>query len=272
MDGVRHHVQSPDGVDIGLLTAGSGPPLLLVHGGVGQIERWEPVWDSLAARWEVTAMDRRGRGSSGDGSGYAIADEFGDLAAVARFLAEAAGRPVDVFGHSFGATCAIGASGAGAPFRRAVLYEPPAMQTVSVEYVDRLAGMVDEGRAGKAMVSFLMEVIGLTTEEVDALRDSPPNYDIVAVLVATLPREARALQGLDLAALAREVTCPTRFLLGETTPGWAHVITRATSEAMPDADVVVLPGLGHEAIDAAPDLVVGELARFLDPPVADLPG
>ena len=68
MEGVRHTVSGPDGVVLGLLTAGSGPPLLLVHGGVGQIERWEPMWDLLAARWRVTAMDRRGRGSSGGGS------------------------------------------------------------------------------------------------------------------------------------------------------------------------------------------------------------
>jgi pimeloyl-ACP methyl ester carboxylesterase len=272
MDGIRHHVRSPDDVDIGLLSAGSGPPLLLVHGGVGQIERWAPVWDLLAARWRVTAMDRRGRGSSGDGPRYALDDEFGDVAAVARSLAEESGRPVDVFAHSFGATCTIGAAGAGAPFRRAVLYEPPAMQTVSVELVDRLTGLVEKGQAGKAMVSFLMEIIGLTAEEVDALRDSPLGYDILAVLMATLPREGRSLLGLDLATLAPALRCPTRFLLGETTPGWAHEITRAASAAMSRADVVVLPGLGHEAIDTAPDLVVEELTRFLDPPAAGVPG
>jgi pimeloyl-ACP methyl ester carboxylesterase len=138
MDGERRQVRSPDGVDIGLLSAGSGPPLPLVHGGVGQIERWAPVWDALAARWRVTAMDRRGRGSSGDGSGYAIADEFEDVAAVARSLAEESGQPVDVFAHSFGATCVIGAAGAGTrsdgPYRtsrRRCRPCPPNSSTVS---------------------------------------------------------------------------------------------------------------------------------------------
>ena len=127
MDGVRHTVVGADGVGIGLLSAGSGPPLLLVHGGVGQIERWEPLWDRLAARWSVTAMDRRGRGSSGDGVGYAIEAEFADVTAVASALAEQAGRPVDVFGHSFGATCTLGAAGRAGPSGpsgRLVLYEP----------------------------------------------------------------------------------------------------------------------------------------------------
>jgi hypothetical protein len=35
MDGHRHAVTSADGTEIGLLTAADGPPLLLVHGGMG---------------------------------------------------------------------------------------------------------------------------------------------------------------------------------------------------------------------------------------------
>ena len=66
MEGYRHSVTSADGTRIGLLTAGDGPPLLLVHGGMGQVESWQPLWATLAGQWRVTAMDRRGRGTSGD--------------------------------------------------------------------------------------------------------------------------------------------------------------------------------------------------------------
>ena len=44
MDGHRHEVASADGTRVGLLSAGSGPDLLLVHGGMGRLERWAPVW------------------------------------------------------------------------------------------------------------------------------------------------------------------------------------------------------------------------------------
>jgi pimeloyl-ACP methyl ester carboxylesterase len=64
MDGHRHAVTSADGTEIGLLTAADGPPLLLVHGGMGCIESWQPLWEPLTSRYQVTAMDRRGRGSS----------------------------------------------------------------------------------------------------------------------------------------------------------------------------------------------------------------
>jgi pimeloyl-ACP methyl ester carboxylesterase len=262
MDGIRHVVSGADGVDIGLLSAGSGPPLLLVHGGAGQIEGWQPVWDQLSRNWRVTAMDRRGRGSSGDGQRYSIDAEYGDVAAVAGALGMEAGGPIDVFAHSYGATCALGATNHSAPFRRIALYEPPSSRTASPEFVDRLTAMIVENRTGQAMVTFLTEIIGLTGEEVDDLKNAPQTYDIMSVLSATLPREGRALQGVDVATLAGGVTSPTLFLLGERSPDWAQANTRETDGAIPDSRIVTLPGLGHEAIDQAPELVVDQLARF----------
>ena len=62
--------------------------------------------------------------------------------------------------------------------------------------------------------------------------------------------------------MAGGVTCPTLLLLGERSPDWAHVNTRETAGAIPDSRIVTLPGLGHEATDEAPELVVDQLARF----------
>jgi len=92
VDGHRHSVTSADGTEIGLLTAGDGPPLLLVHGGMGRIERWQPLWEPLTSRWRVTAMDRRGRGSSGDTQPYELSRESEDVTAVAASLAGRARR------------------------------------------------------------------------------------------------------------------------------------------------------------------------------------
>ncbi len=125
MDGYRHEIVSRDGTRIGLLTAGSGPELLLVHGGMNRLERWAPIWDALTSWRRVTAMDRRGRGSSGDTQPYEMGREFDDVAAVAASLAAEAGAPVDVFAHSIGATITVGAAAQGAPLRRVALYEPP---------------------------------------------------------------------------------------------------------------------------------------------------
>lgn len=265
MDGTRRSVVGADGVPLGLLTAGSGPPLLLIHGGFGQIERWEPVWDLLVDEWLVTAMDRRGRGSSGDSDAYNIGLEYDDIAAVTTVLAHEAGEGVRVFAHSFGATCALGAPNRGAPIRHMVLYEPPGPETVPLEWIAHATALVAEGKAGAAMVSFLTEIVGLSTDEVEVLRRAPIGYDILSVLTATLPREAEALTSVDLLGEARRLPCPITMLIGAHSPPWASNIARAVAEAAPLADVVVLPGVGHDAIDSSPDLVARHLQRhFFD--------
>ena len=186
MDGHRHAVTSADGTEIGLLTAGDGPPLLLVHGGMGCIESWQPLWEPLTSRWRVTAMDRRGRGSSGDNQPYRLSREFEDVTAVAASLE---GR-VDVFGHSYGAVCALGAAAQGAPVRRLALYEPPGPQAAPAQWRERMLPMIAAGQPGRAMMSFLTEIIGLSAEEVEPLRDAPRGYDVMPIVSATMPRES----------------------------------------------------------------------------------
>ena len=263
MEGHRHSVTSADGTEIGLLTAGDGPPLLLVHGGMGQIESWLPLWDTLTARWRVTAMDRRGRGSSGDGRAYALDREFADVAAVATALAGDQGGPVDVAGHSIGATCVLGAAALGAPFRRLALYEPPGPPTVPGDWAERVTAMIAGGQVGRAAVSFLTEIIGLTQAEVEALRDAPGSRDVLPIIAATMPREARALAAADLPGAARQVSQPVLLLLGETSPPWARQIISELAAVLPASTVIQLPGLGHEALDQAPERLAAELERFL---------
>lgn len=262
MEGRRHSVIGAGGVGIGLMTAGAGRPLLLIHGGMSRLEAWEPMWEVMAQRWRVTAMDRRGRGASGDAEPYTIGQEYDDIAAVAALLAEQQGGPIDVFAHSYGATCALGAAARGTAFRRVALYEPPGPQTNSRAWVERASAMATDGRAGQAMFSLLTEIIGLSNEQVAELRDIPRAYDVLPIVSATLPREARAIMSVDLLKDARAVTCPVLLLLGENSPSWAGDITYELAATIAKADVAVLPDQGHEAIASAPDLVVGELGRF----------
>jgi pimeloyl-ACP methyl ester carboxylesterase len=264
MEGVRHSVTSADGVRIGLLTAGSGPALLLVHGGMGTLDSWQRVWGALARQRRVTAMDRRGRGSSGDADTYSLSSEYADVAAVAAALASDQGGPVDVAGHSIGATCVLGAAAGAAPFRRIVLYEPPGPQATPDNWPERVTTMMAAGQAGRAVFTFLTEIVGLTRGEVEALRDAPGGRDVLPIAAATLPREAHALAAADLTGLARLVRQPVRLLLGTASPPWAGEITQELAAALPAATVTELPGVGHEGLDTAPDLLVAEILRFVD--------
>ena len=263
MEGTRQFVTSADGVRIGLLSAGSGPGLLLVHGGMGTIDSWRGVWGALTGQRRVTAMDRRGRGSSGDASDYTLSNEYADVAAVAAVLAREQGGPVDVVGHSIGATCVLGAAALDAPFRRIVLYEPPGPQATPNNWPERVSAMVADGQAGRAVFTFLTEIVGLTRSQVEALRDAPGGRDVIPIAAATLPREARALAAADLTGAARRVRQPALLLLGTASPSWAGEITRELAAALPAATVTELRGSGHEALDQAPELLVAEVLRFL---------
>lgn len=263
MLGAERALRSADGTPISVVSAGSGPPLLLVHGGMTSSTRWGPVWPFLTARHEVSAMDRRGRGGSGDHAAYSLDREFEDVTAVANDLVQRHGGSVDVFGHSIGAVCVLGAAAAGAPFRRIVLYEPPGPQTVPHDWVERATAMVAAGEHGKAMASFLVEVIGLTPATVASLRDSPIAEDSLGIVAATLAREARALTTVDLDRLAQRVAQPVLLMLGTKSPGWAATITDHLSGALPDPILVALDGSGHEGVDTHARRVSAEITAFV---------
>lgn len=266
MDGFRRTVMGGGGATIGLLTAGDGPGLLLVHGGMGRIERWASIWDQLTPHWRVTAMDRRGRASSGDDAlPYRITAEYADIGAVAELLAAEQGGPVDVFAHSYGATCTLGAAAESAPLRRMVLYEPPGPETVSSQWLQRVTAYIAAGQPGRAMSSFLTEIIGLSAGQVNQLRDTPGAGDVLSIVAATMPREAQALTAVNLPELARRTQCPTLLVTGTASPPWAISITELLAATLVDAETAELPGHGHEGIDTAPDLVVSTIRRFLQP-------
>lgn len=263
MLGERRAIASVDGTPISVVSAGSGPPLLLVHGGMTSSARWGPVWPFLTNQHEVSAMDRRGRGGSGDHLAYRLDREFEDVTAVANDLADRHGGPVDVFAHSIGAVCALGAAAAGAPFRRLVLYEPPGPETVPRDWVERMTAMVSAGEHGRAMASFLVEVIGLTPASVASLRDSPIAEDSPSIVATTLAREAHALTTVELDRLARQVTQPVLLLLGTDSPAWAGTITHRLTDVLPDPTLVTVDGHGHEGVDTDPRRVSAEITAFL---------
>ena len=121
-------VESRDGTEIAVWTSGHGPPLVLVHGAVADHTRWRPLLPHLEPHVTVHAMDRRGRGASGDAPGYAIEREFEDVAAVVDAVADASGFAADLYGHPFGGLCAFGGATLTAGIGKLVLYEgwPPA--------------------------------------------------------------------------------------------------------------------------------------------------
>ncbi|KYH24072.1 short chain dehydrogenase [Halalkalicoccus paucihalophilus] len=94
-------VTSADGTEITFVRSGSGPPLVLVHGNADLHTFWDLAGtrSPCAEHCTVYAIDRRGRGGSGDAEEYELEREAEDVGAVV----DAIDDPVTLLGHSGGA-------------------------------------------------------------------------------------------------------------------------------------------------------------------------
>jgi pimeloyl-ACP methyl ester carboxylesterase len=63
-DAASHGVVPVDGADIYYATYGSGSPVILLHGGLGNSDHWANQVPALAAHYDVIAIDSRGQGRS----------------------------------------------------------------------------------------------------------------------------------------------------------------------------------------------------------------
>jgi pimeloyl-ACP methyl ester carboxylesterase len=252
-------VTSADGTPIAYWPSGQGPPLVLVHGTSVDHTSFQWLQPLLAPHCTLYLLDRRGRGGSGDVPSYAIEREFED---VATFV-DTIGGPVDLLGHSYGATVALGAARLARNLRKLVLYEPaPGVVALDQQWLTRLDALLARGDREELLQLFLREV-GMSAEEIQKLRASPLWSNRVA-LAHTIPRELRAEEGWTVdPAQFRELRTPTLLLLGSESPAWAQTGTTMVQRALRASRIHVLPGQGHIATLTAPDLVATAVLRFL---------
>lgn len=255
-------VTSKDGTVIGFKQGGAGPPLVLVHGTTADHRRWSGISSHLERHFSVYAMDRRGRGQSGDSPDYGIEREAEDVAA----LVEVIGEPVSLLGHSYGAVCSLEAVLVTAKVSRLILYEPP-IPTGLPQYPpgvpNRIQALIDSGELEAALEVFFREIVRMPEDELEAYRQLPV-WNARILLAPTIPREiaidrtytfdARRFAGSQV---------PTLLLLGGDSPQLFQQAVELVDSALPESQVVILPGQQHIAMDTHPELFLGEVLRFL---------
>ena len=260
---VPRHVESVDGTAIAFWSTGGGTPLLLVHGSMSDHRRWRII-EQLGRHRTVHAMDRRGRGGSGDGTDWSPNREVEDVVAVIDALAEESGGPVDVLGHSFGGYLSLRAAGLTANVRRLVLYEPAVVESAQPpELVARMQEAVDAGRHDEVVDMMMREVLHMPAGEIATLR-SHPSWQARVDSAPTLPREVSTPLVVDQAETAT-VASPTLLIRGGDSPAFLQEAIRTVSEALPDARVVTLVGHQHVADQTDPEMFAEVVLDFLLP-------
>ncbi|HEX8207692.1 MAG TPA: alpha/beta hydrolase [Solirubrobacteraceae bacterium] len=255
-------IESPDGTLLGVERVGSGPPLLAVHGGIGDRSRWNVLKERVADRFTLHLLDRRGRGDSTRESAepYALDREVDDALAVI----DAIGEPVLYLGHSYGALIGMEALTRTDKVSRALLYEPPfdtpGHVMIAAETLDAIEARIEAGDREGGLDIFYREVLGTDSTPFKAL----PMWPTRIAIAHTIVREGRI--GLtyrcDPARLG-EIEARVRILLGTESPPPFRAAAVAAAAAIPRSEVVLLHGQGHTMIDVDPDGFVAEVDAFL---------
>lgn len=252
------------GLAIGFRRAGDGPPLVLLHGGMGDSRGWPDQLRDLSDEFAVVAWDAPGCGASSDPPETFRLPDYADC--LAGFVdALGLGRP-HVLGHSFGAGLALEL------YRR----HPDAARSLI------LAGPY-AGWAGSLPAEEVEKRLRLALETAELLPDrfdprSIPGLfsDVMPAdkreLLASIMSEARpvgtrvmaqAFAQADLRDILPGIEVPTLLLCGEADDRSPVGVSRALHAAIPTSTLVVLPGAGHESFFEAPERFNAEVRAFL---------
>ena len=261
-----------DGVELAVEVAGSGPGLMLVHGLGGAKEDFADHVPTLARDHTVVIFDHRGHGESDnptDREAYSFDRLVDDTIAVA----DATGlERFRLLGHSMG----------GMVSRRVAMREPSRVEALVM--MDTSAGPVPGFdpdliaigvevalTQGKQALKELLDWAGTldTPAYQRSLVTRPGQKDFEArkwagvseIMYGTIAHEM-AHQTDELPALAASLRVPLLILVGEQdTPFLAA--SRAMKDAIPSAELVVLPDAGHSPQIENSDAWIAALGHFL---------
>jgi len=257
-------ITSRDGTPIAYRRSGAGPPLVLVHGTAADHSRWRPVLPAFEEHFTVHAIDRRGRGDSGDVDGYTVEREFEDVAAVVDSIEES----VNVLGHSYGGLLALEATLLTGNVGKLVLYDPgievAGEEIYPHEVVERLDDLLGQGDRDGVVETTMREVAGLPPEVVEHMR-AQPVWQARVEAAHTIPRELRAVKSYRFdPERFKNLETPTLLLAGGDSPAAFGKAAEAVDEVVPDSRTVVMDGQGHSAMDTGTDLFTAEVLSFLE--------
>jgi pimeloyl-ACP methyl ester carboxylesterase len=257
---MRTRLKSPTGATVSYSKYGSGPPLVLVHGGFSDYEtNWEFVKPILEKRFTIYASARRGRGDTDATEGHGVEDEASDVVVLIRTV----GERVFLLGHSYGAICSLNAAMLVPDrIRKLILYEPGSPRLLPAATIQHLSAFAAAGEWGELAISFFRDTLHVPIRELEALRAS--------VLWPPIAADARASLG-DLHALSRYdfradrykgLTSPVLLQIGSESPRELY-LTDALAAVLPDVRIEELPGQAHEGMTTAPDMYADAVIRFL---------
>jgi pimeloyl-ACP methyl ester carboxylesterase len=280
-------VTSSDGTIIGYRQQGSGPGIILVHGGASASQSYMKLGALLSDAFTVYIPDRRGRGLSGPfGDNYSMQKEVEDLDAILKKT-----DAYNVFGLSTGALIALQAALDLPSIHKAALFELPldidnSIMTV-LSFMPRFDQEIAEGKVAEASAT-LTKDFGkfLLPGSIQFLLTFLPRFLLARFYAWFLRNDAKNTKGDDMplqlliptfhfdyqlvvemkGTLENFKAVRTEVLLlgASESPSFLKHTLDALSRVLPNVERVELQGLSHgAALDGGkPERVAQELRRF----------
>lgn len=253
-----------EGLRIAYERAGEGPPIVLLHGFVGDSREWRRQIDGLSDEFTVVAWDAPGSGRSSDPPESFRMPDYADC--LAGFVdALGLGRP-HVAGLSFGGGLAL------------ELYRRHPTIPMTLVLAAAYAGW-----AG----SLPPEVVEQRLRQSLQLADRPPDQFVRAMIPALFSESAsaervdefaaimsefhpagframaRSLAEADLRDVLPRIDVPTLLLYGDKDVRAPLNVAEDLHAAIPTSRLVVLPGVGHMSSLEAAERFNAEVRSFL---------
>ena len=267
-----HRAFSRDGTEVVGRVRGQGPPLVLVHGAIGDGElAWEGILPYLTDRFTCYLPSTRGRGLSSDNPDHSPPRQEDDVTA----FVDSIGEPVCLVGWSGSGPWVLGAAERSGSVAAVATYEPfvvslmhdddLASTSTTMEHVGMAAA---DGRLADALREFALWICA--GPEIAALEEMD-FYQRWAGCVPAMLRyvqEDASYEGPRSTAPEglRTIIAPVLILRGRQTMLGTFFAdaARHIAEQVSDPHVRELPGAGHFAPLVAPEPVARELIHFFE--------
>lgn len=244
---------------------GGGTPLVLVHGYPLSSAMWLSQREGLAARFRVLTPDLRGFGGSPLGADEPSVDAMADDV-VSLLDAKGIDRAI-MGGHSMGGDVVLALCRRHPDRVLGVVLAGTRASADSDEARERRLRTAErieaDGNVGVLIDELLPKLVGPTTMRRRALV-----YGRVRGLVQSAPPAAAAwaqramAAGPDSFGALADVRSPTLILQGAEDEVVAEDEARAMAGALPNAELIVIPGAGHLAAVEQPQLFNDAVTEF----------
>ena len=253
-----------EGLSIAYERAGEGPPLVLLHGFVGDSREWRRQIDELSDEFTVVAWDAPGSGRSSDPPESFRMPDYADC--LAGFVnALGLGRP-HVAGLSFGGSLAL------------ELYRRHPTIPIALVLASAYAGW-----AGSLPPEVVEQRLRQSLQASDLPADRFVRAVIPTLFSESAPAElvdefgaimsefhsagframARSLAEADLRDVLPRIAVPTLLLYGDKDVRAPLNVAEDLHAAIPTSRLVVMPGVGHMNNVEAAERLNAEVRAFL---------